>query len=195
MGKKLFLLYYLVAKGTRWVGYGGWLWNKNIQINSIYFLCFTSCRRCRRYSVHNIIQLIVSMSKMSKILKIYVFKFLYKCRRRRRYLKCMYTNYSCELNDSKSESDEVHTLELLLLMFITLSTMWCLWKGAVQSQLKFLLRGLGCSSHTCRRLWLTCKRAGVLGHRGASWSFLHKGWSSYWSKGCINGFKFQIIHV
>ena len=39
----------------------------------------------------------------------------------------------------------------------------CLWKGAAQSQLKFLLRGLGCSSHTCRRLWLTCKRAGCLG--------------------------------
>ena len=33
------------------------------------------------------------------------------------------TDYSCELNDSKSESDEVHTLELPLLMFITLSTM------------------------------------------------------------------------
>ena len=30
------------------------------------------------------------------------------------------TDYSCELSDSKSESDEVHTLELLLLMFITL---------------------------------------------------------------------------
>ena len=35
------------------------------------------------------------------------------------------TDYSCELNDSKSESDEVHTLELPLLMFITLSTTWC----------------------------------------------------------------------
>ena len=34
----------------------------------------------------------------------------------------MYTDYSCELNNSKSESDEVHTLELLLLMFISLST-------------------------------------------------------------------------
>ena len=35
------------------------------------------------------------------------------------------TDYSCELNDSKSESNEVHTLELPLplLMFITLSTM------------------------------------------------------------------------
>ena len=32
------------------------------------------------------------------------------------------TDYSCELSDSKSESDEVHTLELLLVMFITLST-------------------------------------------------------------------------
>ena len=30
------------------------------------------------------------------------------------------TDYSCELSNSKSESDEVHTLELLLLMFITL---------------------------------------------------------------------------
>ena len=39
----------------------------------------------------------------------------------------------------------------------------CLWKGTAQSQLKFLLRGLGCSSHTCRRLWLTCRRVGVLG--------------------------------
>ena len=37
----------------------------------------------------------------------------------------MYTDYSCELNDSTSESDEVHTLELLLLIFITLSTAWC----------------------------------------------------------------------
>ena len=34
------------------------------------------------------------------------------------------TNYSCELNDSRSESDEVHILELALLMFITLSTTW-----------------------------------------------------------------------
>ena len=44
-------------------------------------------------------------------------EMLYKC------LKFMYTNYSCELYDSKSEPDEVHTLELPLLMFITLSTM------------------------------------------------------------------------
>ena len=36
----------------------------------------------------------------------------------------MYTDYSCELNDSTSESDE-HTLELPLLIFITLSTAWC----------------------------------------------------------------------
>ena len=36
--------------------------------------------------------------------------------------KVLYIVYSCELNDSKSESDEVHTLELPLLMFITLST-------------------------------------------------------------------------
>ena len=39
--------------------------------------------------------------------------------------KVQYIVYSCELNDSKSESDEVHTLELPLLMLITLSTMWC----------------------------------------------------------------------
>ena len=32
------------------------------------------------------------------------------------------TDYSCKLNNSKSESDKVHTLELPLLMFITLST-------------------------------------------------------------------------
>ena len=32
------------------------------------------------------------------------------------------TDYSCELNNSKSESNEVHTLELPLLLFITLST-------------------------------------------------------------------------
>ena len=37
----------------------------------------------------------------------------------------MYTDYSCELNDSTSESDEVHTLQLPLLIFITLSTAWC----------------------------------------------------------------------
>ena len=37
----------------------------------------------------------------------------------------MYTDYSCELSDSTSESDEVHTLELALLMFITLSTTLC----------------------------------------------------------------------
>ena len=36
----------------------------------------------------------------------------------------MYADYSCELNDSTSESDEVHTLELPLLIFITLSTTW-----------------------------------------------------------------------
>ena len=34
-------------------------------------------------------------------------------------------DYSCELNDSKSESNEVHILELPLVMFITLSTTWC----------------------------------------------------------------------
>ena len=59
----------------------------------------------------------------------------------------MYTDYSCELNDSTSESDEVHTLELPLLIFITLSTnslvqFKCLWKRVAQSQLKFLWRGL-----------------------------------------------------
>ena len=37
----------------------------------------------------------------------------------------MYACYSCELNDSASESDEVHTLELPLLIFITLSTTLC----------------------------------------------------------------------
>ena len=31
----------------------------------------------------------------------------------------MYTDCSCELNNSKSESDEVHTVELQMLMFIT----------------------------------------------------------------------------
>ena len=47
--------------------------------------------------------------------------------------KVLYIVYSCELNDSKSESDEVDTLELPLVMFITLSTtvmqFKCLWKG------------------------------------------------------------------
>ena len=37
----------------------------------------------------------------------------------------MYTDYSYELNNSRSESDEVHKLELPLLIFITLSTTWC----------------------------------------------------------------------
>ena len=37
----------------------------------------------------------------------------------------MYAGYSCKLNDSVSESDEVHTLELPLLIFITLLTVWC----------------------------------------------------------------------
>ena len=32
------------------------------------------------------------------------------------------TDYSCKLNYSKSESNEVHSLEVPLLMFITLST-------------------------------------------------------------------------
>ena len=41
------------------------------------------------------------------------------------HVKCIYTDYSCELNDSTSELDEVHTLELPLLIFITLSTAWC----------------------------------------------------------------------
>ena len=36
--------------------------------------------------------------------------------------KVLYIVYSCELNDSKSESNEVHTLELPLVMFIILST-------------------------------------------------------------------------
>ena len=49
----------------------------------------------------------------------------------------MYACYSCELNDSASESDEVHTLELPLLIFITLSTtvmqFKCLWNGAAES--------------------------------------------------------------
>ena len=60
-------------------------------------------------------------------------------------LKCMYTDYSCELNDSKSESDEVHTLELLLLMFITLSTMWCnlnvFGRGQLNPNLSFFWGG------------------------------------------------------
>ena len=55
-----------------------------------------------KYTVQNQIYLIACMSKESK---------------------GQYIVYSCELNDSKSESDEVHTLELPLLMFITLSTM------------------------------------------------------------------------
>ena len=45
------------------------------------------------------------------------------------------TDYSCELNDSKSESDEVQTLELPLLMFITLSTTWCNWNVFGRGQL------------------------------------------------------------
>ena len=40
-------------------------------------------------------------------------------------LKVLYIVYSCELNDSKSESDKVDTLELPLVMFITLSTTCC----------------------------------------------------------------------
>ena len=56
----------------------------------------------------------------------------------------MYAGYSCKLNDSASESDEVHTLELPLLIFIALSTAWCnlsLWNRTAQSQLKFLSGG------------------------------------------------------
>ena len=37
----------------------------------------------------------------------------------------MYSDYSCEFNNSRSESNEVETLKLPLLMFITLSTTWC----------------------------------------------------------------------
>ena len=71
----------------------------------------------------------------------------------------------------------------------------CLWKGEAQLKFKFLWKGLGRSCHTCRRLWLTCRSARVLGGGEVSWSFLHKGWSSYWSNRCINGFKFHVIHV
>ena len=89
------------------------------------------------------------------------------------------TDYSCELNNSKSESDEVHTLELPLVMFITLSTMWCnlnvFGMGWLNPNLSFFGGGWGFSCHTCRMLWLTCRRARVLWDGEASWSFLHKG--------------------
>ena len=37
----------------------------------------------------------------------------------------MYTDYSCELNDSRSESDEVETLELPLVIFMNFSMASC----------------------------------------------------------------------
>ena len=56
--------------------------------------------------------------------------------------------YSCELNDSKSESDEVDTLELPLVIFIILSTMWCNLKvfgmGRLDPNLSFF--GGGCDA-------------------------------------------------
>ena len=89
------------------------------------------------------------------------------------------TDYSYELSHSRSELDEVHTLELPLLMFHyfinNLVQFKCLWKGVAQPQLKFLWRGLGSSSFTCRSLWLTCRRTRVLRGGEVSWSFLHKG--------------------
>ena len=59
---------------------------------------------------------------MSKGSKYTVQNQIYLITRMLKELKVQYIVYSCELNDSKSESDEVHTLELPLLMFITLST-------------------------------------------------------------------------
>ena len=104
------------------------------------------------------------------------------------------TDYSCELNDSRSESDEVNTgtgTAHVHYFINNLVEFKCLWKGAAQPQLKFLWRGLGCSCCTCRRSSLTCRRMRVLGggesnlgllnhvasvcYRLISWGFLHKG--------------------
>ena len=90
----------------------------------------------------------------------------------------MYTDYSCELNDSMSESDEVHTLELPLLIFITLSTAWCnlnvFGRGRLSPNLSFFGGGWD-PFPILVGSWHTCRRVGALGGGEASWSFLHKG--------------------
>ena len=54
------------------------------------------------------------------VLKYMYSNLLYIHQRHRRCHVQNVADYSCELNDCRSESDEVHTLELVLLIFITL---------------------------------------------------------------------------
>ena len=75
-----------------------------------------------KYTVQNQIYLIARMSKESKCLVPILIILIHLIARMSKESKVQYIVYSCELNDSKSESNEVHTLELPLLMFITLST-------------------------------------------------------------------------
>ena len=111
----------------------------------------------------------------------------------------MYTDYSCELNDSTSESDEVYTLELPLphihYFINSLVQFKCLWKRAAQSQLKFLWggwdpvpilvegRGLLVGGHGCLGVE---KRVGV--------SFI-RAEAATEAIVVSMGFKFHVIHV
>ena len=76
-----------------------------------------------KYTVQNQIYLIACMSKELKVSCTDSNNSnTFNCTHVKR-VEIQYIVYSCEINDSKSESNEVHTLELPLLMFITLSTM------------------------------------------------------------------------
>ena len=75
-----------------------------------------------KYTVQNQIYLIACMSKELKCLVPILIILIHLIARMSKESKVQYIVYSYELNDSKSESNEVHTLELPLLMFITLST-------------------------------------------------------------------------
>ena len=76
-----------------------------------------------KYTVQNQIYLMVHMLKESKVPCIDSNNSnTFHCTHVKR-VESTYIVYSCEPNDSMSESNEVHTLELTLLMFITLSTM------------------------------------------------------------------------
>ena len=91
----------------------------------------------------------------------------------------MYTDYSYELNDSMSESDEVHTLELPLLIFITLSTTWCNLNvfegGQPSSNLSFFGGGWDQVPILVEGHGSLVRGQGHLGSGEVSWSFLHKG--------------------
>ena len=134
----------------------------------------------------NVVHLILFMSKTSEILY-----------------------YSCE----ESESTELHALKLPLeLLFMIFLITWLIlnnnfgW-GQLSPKLSSIFLAGGWDGLTVDVLLESCGtgvggvedslagRVRAFGSLEPSWSFLHKGWSSYWSSGCINRFKFHVIHV